>query len=371
MVSVNRAVPSEHPGQPSVAELSHATSPGAASSTYSILSQKRKVLVLCLASFAATFPPLLSFIFFPAINDLSQALHVSVGKINLTITSYMIVAGLAPAVLVDLADKIGRRIVYLFMMSVYCIASVGLALQSGWTALFLLRMLQNAGSAAAIAIGYGVVSDIAPPSERGRFHSPNIATAVGPILGGALTSYPGWRGIFWFLSILSGTCLFLTALILPETARSVVGDGSGEVSGLRRSCSIGRDNRFVARSNPQCQPCATNFPPRLTIIDHLRGYLILVYIDRGYSADPGLTVNLPWRTRDPVRSPKDTPVSRVLPSMESRILTKHRWEGGGPILSPAMPEPLAENPVSVSGPWPGRCYAPKGQSPDVAINDGG
>lgn len=65
--------------------------------------------------------------------------------------------------------------------------------------------------------------------------SPNIATAIGPILGGALTSYPGWRWIFWFLAILSGTCLLLVALLLPETARSIVGDGSGKVSGLRRT----------------------------------------------------------------------------------------------------------------------------------------
>lgn len=66
-------------------------------------------------------------------------------------------------------------------------------------------------------------------------YSPNIATAIGPILGGALASYSGWRWVFWFLTIVSGTCLFLVAFLLPETARSIVGDGSGEVSGLRRT----------------------------------------------------------------------------------------------------------------------------------------
>jgi MFS family permease len=124
-----------------------AAAPLEALPSYSILTKRQNILVLCLASFAATFSPLSSFIFFPAINDLSQALHVSVGRVNLTITSYMIVAGIAPAILGELADKIGRRIVYLFMMSVYCIANIGLALQSNWTALFLLRMLQSAGSA--------------------------------------------------------------------------------------------------------------------------------------------------------------------------------------------------------------------------------
>jgi len=58
----------------------------------------------------------------------------------------MIVAGLAPAILGDLADNIGCRMVSLSMM-VYCSANIGLALQRNWTALFLLRMVQSAGSA--------------------------------------------------------------------------------------------------------------------------------------------------------------------------------------------------------------------------------
>lgn len=59
----------------------------------------------------------------------------------------MIVAGIAPAIIGDMADMTGRRIVYLLTMGVYCAANVGLALQKSWTALFILRMLQSAGGA--------------------------------------------------------------------------------------------------------------------------------------------------------------------------------------------------------------------------------
>src|SRR5436190_4796689 len=65
-------------------------------------------------------------------------------------------------------------------------------------------------------------------------HSPNIATAIGPIIGGALAEFSGWRWIFWLLSMLSGACLLLIAFFSPETARSVVGNGSNHVSRLRR-----------------------------------------------------------------------------------------------------------------------------------------
>jgi predicted MFS family arabinose efflux permease len=55
------------------------------------------------------------------------------------------------------------------------------------------------------------------------------------VIGGALTGYLSWRWIFWLPAILSGVCLLLVVLLLPETARSIVGDGTGHVSGLRRT----------------------------------------------------------------------------------------------------------------------------------------
>lgn len=64
---------------------------------------------------------------------------------------------------------------------------------------------------------------------------PNIATAVGPVLGGALTQQLGWRWVFWTLTISSGVCLALILGFLPETSRYIVGNGSRETSGVRRA----------------------------------------------------------------------------------------------------------------------------------------
>ena len=65
--------------------------------------------------------------------------------------------------------------------------------------------------------------------------SPNFATAIGPVLGGALAQCPGWRWIFWVLAISSGICLLLISFFLPETSRFIVGNGSQKVSGLHRT----------------------------------------------------------------------------------------------------------------------------------------
>ena len=92
------------------------------------------------------FSPLSSFIYYPAITSLSKDLNVSIEMINLTITSYMVVSGIAPAAIGDLADMTGRRWVYILTLAIYLVANVGLALQRSWLALLLLRMLQSLGS---------------------------------------------------------------------------------------------------------------------------------------------------------------------------------------------------------------------------------
>jgi MFS family permease len=94
------------------------------------------------------------------------------------------------------------------------------------------RLLRSHGAyLGTIAIAYGVVADIAAPSERGSYVGvvlcgPNVAPSLGPVLGGLLADRIGWRWIFWFLSIISGACLAVICLFLPETARKVVGNGS-------------------------------------------------------------------------------------------------------------------------------------------------
>jgi MFS family permease len=45
----------------------------------------------------------------------------------------------------------------------------------------------------------------------------------------------GWRWIFWFLVILTGTYLVIVLFLLPETQRKIVGNGSVPARGIHRS----------------------------------------------------------------------------------------------------------------------------------------
>jgi MFS family permease len=56
-------------------------------------------------------------------------------------------------------------------------------------------------------------------------HSITTAPSLGPMFGGVLNASAGWRWVFWFLTITSAIVLLAIALVLPETARGVVGNG--------------------------------------------------------------------------------------------------------------------------------------------------
>ena len=90
--------------------------------------------------------------------------------------------------------------------------------------------------------GNGVIQDISPPAERGSFIAfyqasrfqlrptsrsclttlsaktvRNFSIAVGPVLGGVLSEFLGFRAVFGFLLLLSSLVLVVIVLFLPET----------------------------------------------------------------------------------------------------------------------------------------------------------
>lgn len=56
--------------------------------------------------------------------------------------------------------------------------------------------------------------------------STNSAPSLGPIIGGVLAETISWHWIFWLLAIISGTNLLILSLIMPETGRRIVDNGS-------------------------------------------------------------------------------------------------------------------------------------------------
>ncbi|KAL8804694.1 MAG: hypothetical protein Q9182_002386 [Xanthomendoza sp. 2 TL-2023] len=204
---------------------------------YTTFNVRQRRLLTFLLGLTTIISPLTATVYFPLLPLLTHRLNTTAQAINLTVTIYIIFQALSPAIFATLSDSIGRRIVYLFTLTLYCLANLGLALaQNSYAALLGLRAVQSLGASAASAISYGVVADVCVPAARGSMVGPisvalNLGTCIGPVIGG-LVAYKsvnyGW--IFWFLLVVGVVLLATVAGFLPETARNMVGNGSQEPS---------------------------------------------------------------------------------------------------------------------------------------------
>ncbi|ATY64082.1 Major facilitator superfamily transporter [Cordyceps militaris] len=202
-----------------------------ASAPYTVFSRRARVGITVMVSFASMVSPMTSNIYFPALDSVAHDLGVSLSLISLTLTTYMVFQGIAPTLLGDFGDKAGRRPAYALSFLVFLGANIGLAMQRDYATLMVLRCLQAAGSSGTLALGYGVVADLAPRSTRGKYMgylgaAINVGPTLGPFLGGVLSQTLGWPSIFWFLAIFVAAFLVPWVLFAPETGRNVVGNGS-------------------------------------------------------------------------------------------------------------------------------------------------
>lgn len=130
-----------------------------------------------------------SQIHFPAMPILVEDYRMATAFVNFTVTSYMVLQGLAPVYMGTFADDNGRRPAYIVAFFVYTAANIGLSLQKNYAALITFRCIQSAGSSGALLLGYEVAADIAFPDKRGQFMAPMtassaVAPALGPVIGG-------------------------------------------------------------------------------------------------------------------------------------------------------------------------------------------
>ena len=112
---------------------------------YSVFTKSEKWCIVTMVSYALLSSNLCSFIYFPALKLLSERFSVSVDQINLMITSYMAVATVAPTMVGDFADVLGRRLAYLVTLSLFVTSNICLALAKSYSQLLGLRVLQALG----------------------------------------------------------------------------------------------------------------------------------------------------------------------------------------------------------------------------------
>ncbi|MDQ1091035.1 MFS family permease [Xanthomonas sacchari] len=127
-----------------------------------------------------------------------------------------------------LADRRGRRRVFLGGLALFVLASLGVAVAGSVVAIDLWRALQGVGAAAALAAGTAALAQLYAGAARTRAFSLLGTTfgtglAFGPLAAGALSERLGWRAIFFGVAAVAALAWGLAARWLPASRDPAAG----------------------------------------------------------------------------------------------------------------------------------------------------
>ena len=182
------------------------------------------------ARFARAFPGIALTIFLSAVDQTIvatalPAIAASMGGIERTswiLIAYLVAATCAAPVFGQLGDVFGRKRLLYVALGVFAAGCLGCALAPSLPALIAARIVQGLGGGALLTMAQALIGESIPPRERGRYQawiagSFAFASACGPVIGGYVTQYLGWRAVFLVLLPVAAACAAL-ALRLPRTA---------------------------------------------------------------------------------------------------------------------------------------------------------
>ncbi|KAI1639146.1 major facilitator superfamily-domain-containing protein [Biscogniauxia mediterranea] len=174
------------------------------------------LVALCLAVFLAAVDATLITAALPTIAKELGASDAGFAWIG---SSYLLSLAATAPFWSKVSDIFGRKPIILLANVVFLVGSLIAALSKNLAMLIAGRTVQGAGAGGLITLVEISVGDMFSPRERGLFYGIYgavwaVATAIGPLIGGAFTERVTWRWCFWFNLPFDGLSLIITTIFL-------------------------------------------------------------------------------------------------------------------------------------------------------------
>ncbi len=160
-----------------------------------------------------------------ALPNMGAELSLSSAGVEWAVNAYLVVSAAFIVVGGRAADRFGARLASMVGLVFFGIGSCIIAVADAQTALLAGRALQGLAAAVAVPSTLAAVDTSAAPERRAAAIGAwtgflMLGFSIGPLVGGTLTHFTGWRVIFW-----SNVPLMLTAIAGLACAGSATGHG--------------------------------------------------------------------------------------------------------------------------------------------------
>jgi EmrB/QacA subfamily drug resistance transporter len=157
-----------------------------------------------------------------ALPDIEQSFSASLSDLQWVISAYALTLAAFLLTAGSLADRYGRRLLFASGIVIFTAGSLACALATGTTFLAVARGAQGVGGAIMFATSLALLAQAFQGKDRGVALGlygaiTGIAVAVGPVLGGLITTDLSWRWIFYVNVPIGAAALAITLLRVDES----------------------------------------------------------------------------------------------------------------------------------------------------------
>ena len=160
--------------------------------------------------------------FLPALNDAARDLNTQASTLLLTIAMMQIGTASGQIIYGPLSDRFGRRPIILGGLLLYILSSFLSSILNSPEPLFIFRLFQGLAVASTMIIFRAAIRDLFSVTVGARMYSYlyivlAIMPLAGPIAGGYLTEFFGWRSVFILMGSIGSLVFFVILIFFKET----------------------------------------------------------------------------------------------------------------------------------------------------------
>jgi EmrB/QacA subfamily drug resistance transporter len=185
-----------------------------------ITSRVRILLICCMSLFIVGLDVTVVNVALPSIG---RELHAGVSGLQWTVSAYTVVMASLLLFAGSTADRLGRKRTFVVGLSVFSAASLLCSLAPTVELLVAFRVLQAVGASMMNPVAMSIVTNtFTDPRERAQAVGVwgavfGVSMALGPIVGGTLVDWVGWRSLFWINIPVGLAAIVLTLRFIPES----------------------------------------------------------------------------------------------------------------------------------------------------------